>query len=419
MPAHTIPHEKDTSKAFNPITSMTQRDRKRLIIVTWVVVAALITTVSVFSIRDEAPGTRWMEALYTTMRMFVFERDLEKFPSSWPLVSVHFLAPLMTFSALGMIFTYLLRSSPSLRARLMRRHAVICGLARTGKLLCASLSKLGIRTVGIENHDAEPLYDWSLDHGVIFLHRDPHSLSALQLASYKRAKSIIFSDDDDFVNLDDALRTCDFFEQKKVPAEVLVWAHVKDNRLRENMLTALQSHPPGRIRLFDAFSIAARQMLKVHFSSDRRSGIQRITICGFGSFGRDLLEELILGWLPGEHPVLRVIDIKDVGSEMRQIETHMEQKVDLSFHCCDMRDFAEHTKTQDDVYFLCSDNDHGNLTAALSLARFATGTRIFVRMQHWPMTGVIGHFGSEIGIVFINIENLVSDGIAEWLELQP
>ena len=39
-------------------------------------------------------------------------------------------------------------------------------------------------------------------------------------------------------------------------------------------------------------------------------------------------------------------------------------------------------------------------------------------MQHWPMTGVIGHFGSDLSIVFINIENLVSDGIAEWLELQ-
>jgi len=29
------------------------------------------------------------------------------------------------------------------------------------------------------------------------------------------------------------------------------------------------------------------------------------------------------------------------------------------------------------------------------------------------------HFGSDLGIGFIKIENLVSDGIAEWLELQP
>ena len=220
------------------------------------------------------------------------------------------------------------------------------------------------------------------------------------------------------MNLDDALRTCDFLDQKMVAAKVLVWAHVKDNRLRENMLTALESHPPGRIRLFDAFHIAARQMLKVHFSPDQRGDIKRITICGLGSFGRDLLEELVLSWPPGAHPALRVIDIKDLGSKVRQINTHMGGDVKLSFKCCDMRDFAEHATTLDDVYFLCSDNDHGNLTAALSLARCATGTRIYVRMQHWPMTGVIGHFGSELGIVFINIEKLVSDGIAEWLELQ-
>jgi len=395
---------------------MTHSDRKRIILGTWGVLAFMIVLVSVISIREEIPNAKWMEALYTTLRMFVFERDLDKFPMGWPLIIVHFLAPLVTFSALGMLITYYMRRSPSLRARSMRQHFIVCGLDRTGKLLCSSLKKMGARTVGIANQDVEPLFDWALDQGVIFLDRDPRSLSSLQIAAYKRARSIIYADDDDFMNLDNALRASAFCDRRSAPAKILVWAHVADNRLRENMLTAFHSQPPGRLRLFDAFHIAARQMLKVHFGPEKRSNIKRITIEGFGSFGQDVLEELVL--CPSKCPALRIIDNQDFSAGARHIGTRLGKDATISFHCGDLRDFAEHTKARDEIYFLCDDDDHGNLTAALTLARHATGTRIFVRMRHWPMTGVVEHFGSDLGIVFINVDELVSDGLADTFYAQ-
>lgn len=397
---------------------MTRHDRRRLIIGTWVALVALITAVSVISIRDEIEGTRWTEALYTTLRMFVFERDLDKFPSSWTLICVHFLAPALTFSALGMLLTYLMRSSPYLLTLLLRRHTVVCSLGRTGKLICSSLRKMDVRTVGIEDREVEPLFDWTLDQGVIFLNRDPRSLSALQLAACKRARNIIFADDDDLVNLDDALRSVEFLDKKKAHTGILVWAHVADNRLRENMLMAINTQPPSRLRLFDAFHIAAHQMLKVHFGPARRQGIRRITISGFGDFGRDILEELVLCLDPGDSPILRIIDPKDVGAEVRHMVTHLGKNLNISFHCGDLRDFTEHKETRDEVYFLCADDDHGNLNAALSMARCATGASIFVRMQHWPMTGVVDHFGSNLGIVFVNVDELVSGGLADVSELR-
>ena len=322
--------------------------------------------------------------------MFVFERDLIDFPSKWPLIGVHFLAPLVTLSALGMIITYLMQRSPSIWARFLRQHSVVCSLGRTGKLLCSSLKRMGIRAVGIENREVEPLFDWALDKGIILLQQDARSLSALQQAACERARNIIFADDDDLINLDCALRAIEFLDLKKAPMNILVWAHVADNRLRENLLTALRTRPPGRLRLFDAFHIAARQMLKVHFGPDKRHGIHRITIAGFGDFGHDILEELVLGLAPDENPSLRIIDAKDVGAEARHMGSHLGKTINLSFHCGDLRDFAESKATPDEAYFLCTDDDHGNLSAALTLARHAPGASIFVRMQYWPMAGVVG-----------------------------
>jgi hypothetical protein len=395
---------------------MTHSDRKRIILGAWGLSALVVVLVSVISIMAEFPATKWMEAFYTTLRMFVFERDLATFPMSWPLIFVHFLAPLVTFSAMGMLITYYMRRSPSLRARLMRQHFIVCGLERTGKLLCSSLRKIGARTVGVANQDVEPLFDWALDQGVIFLERDPRSLSSLQVAGYKRARSIIFADDDDFMNLDNAFRASAFCDDRKAPAGILVWAHVADNRLRENMLTALGSQPPGRLRLFDAFHIAARQMLKVYFGPDQRPGIKRITICGFGSLGQDVLEELVL--CQRECPALRVIDSQDFSADTRHIGARLGKDAPISFHCGDLRDFAEHTKAHDEIFLLCDDDDHGNLTAALTLARRATGSRILVRMTHWPMTGVVEHFGKDLGIVFINVDDLVSDGLADTFNIR-
>ncbi len=62
-------------------------------------------------------------------------------------------------------------------------------------------------------------------------------------------------------------------------------------------------------------------------------------------------------------------------------------------------------------FVICTDDDLKNLTAAMSLARSYATDHIYVRMSRWPLAAVSEHIGEKHGIMFINISELVLEGI--------
>jgi hypothetical protein len=65
------------------------------------------------------------------------------------------------------------------------------------------------------------------------------------------------------------------------------------------------------------------------------------------------------------------------------------------------------------AFFICTDDDMGNLTAAMSLVKKVNIKHIYVRMHHWPVSAIAENLGEEQGVFFININDLVVQGITD------
>ena len=110
-------------------------------IVLWLGSTGLILAIGIYFFPREYGEKSFWEILYTTLRLFVFEHDEVKFPSSWPLIIIYFLAPAVTISAVGTAISYFFKLTPSIKTRWLSNHIVICGMGRTGMLFTTALKK--------------------------------------------------------------------------------------------------------------------------------------------------------------------------------------------------------------------------------------------------------------------------------------
>ena len=398
---------------------MTKYEKTGIRIGIWLLCVLAVIAIGVHCLREEFPGdsaaNSFSAALYATLRLFVFERDIQAFPISWPLTVVYFLAPLMTFSVLSAAVAYVFRITPSLRMHFYRGHMVVCGLRDTGKLLAQSLRKSGMQVIGVEDRDAGQLDDWATENDVLLLHKDFRLRSTLQEARCGRAVGVIFADDDDISNLNLALELLEWIEREKTRYSCRIWAHVADNRLRENTETALKTGQSDRLQLLDVYHLAARKMLESHFSPGQREGITDVLIAGYGALGSDLVESLLRSLLPEENISLCIVDKRDVADDVRHLVSHIGKPLKMTICQRDVRYYLEDGGVKDGTgtaYFLCTDDDPGNLSAAMLVAQKAgVGAKVFVRMQHWPISGVADHFGHARGIMFVNVNELVHEGV--------
>jgi hypothetical protein len=65
----------------------------------------------------------------------------------------------------------------------------------------------------------------------------------------------------------------------------------------------------------------------------------------------------------------------------------------------------------DTAFFVCTDDDLGNLTVAMQLATRVNCNHIYVRMSRWPLSAVAENLGEDRGVIFVNINELVTRGI--------
>ncbi len=375
----------------------------------WVLCIALIFLVGLIYLPREYGRLGFMESIYHILRLFVLENDLPYFPESWPLILIVFAAPLVTVSAIWYGLRYLLNFTPLLRCRWMSNHVIVCGVGRTGKLLVKTLKKQGIKTVGIDLGPPGAFDTLRAECRFPIVFGDFHSKDILLHAGGKRARAIVFSSGEDLANLEGAITSYELL--KRDHGQILIiWAHVADERLADTARGALQTSGSVGIRFFDTYRIAAQKMLDQHFTPNIRRGVNSVTIIGFGKFGRDLYELLVLDLSQNENIAISVIDVKNRQQEVEDIAANLGSDGFTSFLQADVRHLYLEDQP-DKAFFICTDDDLGNLATAMMLANKIDCNHIYVRMSAWPLSAIADHLGENRGVTFVNINDLVVDGI--------
>jgi len=375
----------------------------------WFGAVGTVLAVGIICFPGEDPAIDFWQSLYYTFRLFLFEHDLSKFPDAFPLRFIYFFAPLITLSAVGTAITYIYRLSPALRVKLMSDHVIVCGVGRTGKLFAKTLKNRGIPVVGVDLGPSEEFEEWCNEHKVSMLYGDFHSQALIKAAGAERARSIIFVSGDDLANLEGTIAAYTWLYSRSGPAR-LIWTHIAYETLADIARSSLRTRGTWGIRFFDTYHMAASRMVANYFSLQNRRGIREIIIVGYGKFGRDLLEVLLRDAAAGEKWKIHVIDMHNRESEVFEMAEVFNIADQITFTKTSIQDLR-FTNREKRAFFLCTDDDIGNLTAAVLVAGKVKNTHIYVRMAKWPIEAVSDHLSEKHGITFVNINDLVMQGM--------
>jgi hypothetical protein len=377
----------------------------------WIGSTAAIIGIGMYYIPREYHDQGFWKTLYFTLRLFVFEHDFPSFPISAPVIFIHFAAPAVTISALWTAIAYLLSLSPAVKTRWMHDHVILCGLGRTGKIFARALRENGVPAVGIDLNRSEALGEWSGQNNLIMLYGDFHSRHLLEKAGVQKARAVIFASGNDIANLEGALGAYEWIKSGHGPVR-LIWAQIADEQLADTVRCFMRTSGKIGIRIFDTYRIAAARMIAKYCGRKVRRQIEEINILGFGKFGHDLLSVFLNELQKDEIGRIRVIDRQDLE---RSVMAHAEEfgwQNKITFQQSDIKEL-DYNYHDHNAYFICTDDDLGNLTATMLLAQKAAVSHIYVRVAHWPLPAVSEHLGEARGIYFVNINNLVLQGIKD------
>ena len=377
----------------------------------WLAALAAILAVGLIWLPREYPAMGFWQSLYATARLFVFEYDLAHFPVAWPLIAIHFVAPIVAVSAAWTIINKLFHLSPSLRIRWMRDHVVVCGVGRTGRLLAQSLKEDGVAVVGVDIVAVDLLDEWHSEWRVPVVQGSFHSRVILDKARVARARAVVFASGDDLANLEGAVGAyswlCEVAGRRRA-----IWTHIANEKLAATAKSVVKHEERVSLRFFDTYRIAARSVVARHFDHARRAGVERVTIIGFGKFGRDLFEIMIGDLAADEAMRIGVIDIRDCEKTVLLLARELGFAERVDFHRADIHEL-DLSGEPGTAFFLCTDDDMGNLTGAFELAAKTNASSVYVRMAKWPLSAIAGQLGADHGVNFININELVAEGIRD------
>ena len=341
---------------------MLHMHKTRVEIVLWVLLVGAVFGTGLYYIPREYPALTFWEDFYSTLRMFVLERDLPWFPRTWQLIAIHFIAPLVTLSAIGKILSYLFGASLGLTAGWHSDHVIVCGIGRTGRIIASTLRSRGVTVVGIDRGPRDAHQEWASQHRVRMLFGDFHSQKLLVKAGARRARSVLFVSGDDVANVEGAFNAYDLMKASAGPVR-LIWAHIADDRLAETARAAVSTQGTVGIRFFDTYHVAAESIVRQTNGAGIEGPFGRINIIGFGKFGSDLLEVLVKSRSCAGDCAIRVIDRHDRSAEVERLSRHLGVADRVRFLRSDIKDL-EPESDGPVLNYICTDDDLGNLSMA-------------------------------------------------------
>jgi len=288
---------------------------------------------------------------------------------------------------------------------------VVCGLSKSGKLVASTLKQRGVQVAGVDRASAQTFEEWSAKYRIPIIHGDFKSAALLTKAGAKRARAVIYASGDDLANLEGSIAAYELLRTDSGPIK-LIWTHIASEQLAEKARLAVHTKGQVAIRFFDTYQLAASRMINCFFDRVVRKTITKVTILGFGKFGHDLFEALVHDLGPSDKFRIEVIDREDRATAVRALAEELDITGRVVFIQCDIQDL-QLVDQPDKAFFLCTDDDLGNLSASMTLASKIDATFIYVRMTRWPLSAVADHLGADRGVTFVNINELMVQGIEE------
>jgi voltage-gated potassium channel Kch len=284
-------------------------------------------------------------------------------------------------------------------------------MGHTGKLFASALKARGVQVVGIDLGPPDDFDEWCDQNKVPMIFGTFNLRTPLEKAGASKARSIIFSSGDDLANPEGALTAYEWLQTDE-GAIRLIWAQIVNDQLAEAARAAIRTSGKIGIRIFDTYRIAALRVIANYFGSEIRKEISEVNILGFGKFGSDLLDVLVNDLHIDEKLNIHVIDKRDLEIDVRTMAEDLGVSERLTFNKADIQDLRLVDRTGN-AFFICIDDDLGSLTTAMSLSRNANVMHIYVRMTHWPLSGISENLGEDRGVFFVNINELVTQGIVD------
>jgi len=153
---------------------------------------------------DEAELTRWLDILYSTLRLFSLESSPSNAPAAhWAISVAHLSAVCSVFFTIGLAAFIGIKDwfKSNVSARFYRNHYIVVGLNAESYFLTLDLLKNKKKVIVVEVNPTNPL---SLDvkaKGAIVIVGDGSTFSVLLRAEILKAKALVAMTGDDLTNL--------------------------------------------------------------------------------------------------------------------------------------------------------------------------------------------------------------------------
>jgi hypothetical protein len=343
------------------------------------------------SLASGQESTVW-DILHRALQLIVLQSGDVTGPIPWQLVLARFLMPAVAgYAAIQALMAIFREQWHLIGLRIMRDHAVVCGLGERGLRLTQDLLDRGFRVVVIDKDEENPLSDRCREQGAIVLVGDAKDGNLLRRAGIRKAKYLISVCPDDGANAEIARQARELVRSRRGRA-LTAFAHIEDvelcNFLAEGELAAAVAGS-FRLEFFNVMERGARLMLTEHppmkNGGQEEGRTPRILIVGLGKMGRSLVVQAARDWWmtgreSGRRLRISVIDkaadakIKLLCLQYRQLAKACEfdiqplQKNAPEFEKGDFLYDAEGLCDVDAVY-ICFDDDVHVLVNALTLHR--------------------------------------------------
>ncbi len=256
-------------------------------------------------------------------------------PRPFPLQVARFLGSIFSIIALGAGLRALLGEHFAiLRASLMRRHTVVCGLGAKGYELSKSLEqsprRRGVAAIEVASNP-ESMRKARL-HKVAVITGDATERAILKRANVARAASFVSITGSDSVNIEMAVAVKRLLDSARSRAHghIQCAVHVGDRRLRDLLQNSSLARGGGQllVRFFSVHNLTARQFFEENHPEGtlRRPSRVHLVLFGFGPVAESLALQLAaIGHFAGQPPVaITVLNDGEAELEMEFLARYPE-----------------------------------------------------------------------------------------------